>query len=75
MGTAAAAGSIWSRARESFDRRGAVAYIKHPERTKPGIEMPTWDGVIGEDEYAPLATYVRSLAARRAWTALGEIVD
>jgi Cytochrome C oxidase, cbb3-type, subunit III/Cytochrome c len=41
-----------------------VAYIKHPERTKPGIEMPTWDGVIGEDEYAPLATYVRSLAAR-----------
>jgi hypothetical protein len=24
--------------------------------------MPTWDGVIGEDEYAPLAAYVRSLA-------------
>ncbi len=25
--------------------------------------MPTWDGVIQEEEYAPLASYVRSLAA------------
>jgi mono/diheme cytochrome c family protein len=40
-----------------------VAYIKHPERTRPGIAMPTWDGVIAEDEYAPLAAYVRTLAA------------
>jgi mono/diheme cytochrome c family protein len=39
-----------------------VAYIKHPERAKPGIAMPTWDGVIHEDEYAPLVAYVRSLA-------------
>jgi mono/diheme cytochrome c family protein len=39
-----------------------VAYIKHPERTRPGIAMPTWDGVIAEDEYAPLARYVRALA-------------
>jgi mono/diheme cytochrome c family protein len=40
-----------------------VAYIKHPERTRPGIAMPTWDGVIAEDEYGPLAAYVRTLAA------------
>ena len=39
-----------------------IAYIKHPERAKPGIAMPTWDGVIHEDEYPPLAAYVRSLA-------------
>jgi mono/diheme cytochrome c family protein len=39
-----------------------IAWIKHPERVRPGISMPTWDGVIHEDEYAPLATYVRSLA-------------
>jgi mono/diheme cytochrome c family protein len=39
-----------------------VAWIKHPERLRPGIVMPTWDGVIHEDEYAPLAAYVRSLA-------------
>jgi len=39
-----------------------IAYIKHPERLKPGIAMPTWDGVIQEDEYAPLAGYVRTLA-------------
>jgi hypothetical protein len=28
--------------------------------------MPTWDGVIKEDEYAPLAAYVRSLAKQAA---------
>jgi mono/diheme cytochrome c family protein len=40
-----------------------IAYIKHPERSRPGVRMPTWDGVIEEHEYAPLARYVRSLAA------------
>jgi mono/diheme cytochrome c family protein len=40
-----------------------IAWIRHPERFRPGIVMPTWDGVIKEDEYAPLASYVRSLAA------------
>jgi mono/diheme cytochrome c family protein len=39
-----------------------VAWIKHPERLRPGIVMPTWDGVIREDEYPPLVAYVRSLA-------------
>ena len=43
-----------------------IAYIKHPERTKPGVKMPTWDGVIEEGEYAPLARFVRSLAATAA---------
>lgn len=45
---------------------GLIAYIKHPERAKPGIAMPTWDGVIQEDEYAPLASYVRTLAPAAA---------
>ena len=27
-----------------------IAYIKHPERVQPGIAMPTWEGVIEEDE-------------------------
>lgn len=39
-----------------------IAWLKHPERIRPGIIMPTWDGVIQEDEYPPLAAYVRSLA-------------
>jgi len=39
-----------------------IAWIKHPERLRPGIAMPTWDGVIKEEEYPPLADYVRSLA-------------
>jgi mono/diheme cytochrome c family protein len=41
-----------------------IAWIKHPERLRPGIAMPTWDGVIKEEEYAPLAGYVRTLASR-----------
>jgi mono/diheme cytochrome c family protein len=39
-----------------------IAWIKHPEVVRPGIAMPTWDGVIKEEEYAPLAAYVRALA-------------
>jgi mono/diheme cytochrome c family protein len=39
-----------------------IAWIKHPERLRPGIAMPTWDGVIKEEDYAPLVAYVRSLA-------------
>jgi mono/diheme cytochrome c family protein len=39
-----------------------IAWIKHPERLRPGIAMPTWDGVVKEEEYPPLAAYVRSLA-------------
>jgi mono/diheme cytochrome c family protein len=43
-----------------------IAWIKHPERERPGIAMPTWEGVIQEEEYAPLAGYVRSLAKAAA---------
>lgn len=39
-----------------------IAWIKHPERLRPGIAMPTWDGVIQDEEYAPLVEYVRSLS-------------
>jgi mono/diheme cytochrome c family protein len=42
-----------------------IAYIRNPERFKPGVKMPTWDGVIAEEDYAPLAAYVRTLAAKR----------
>ena len=52
-----------------------IAYIKHPERTSPGVAMPTWDGTIEEPEYAPLARFVRSLSetrSRQAASAPGE---
>ncbi|HET9316005.1 MAG TPA: c-type cytochrome, partial [Vicinamibacteria bacterium] len=42
-----------------------IAYIKHPERTKPGVAMPTWDGTIEEREYPPLARFLRALAVPR----------
>jgi len=38
-----------------------IAYIRHPELKKPGVKMPTWDGVIAEADYAPLAAYARQL--------------
>ena len=38
-----------------------IAYIRHPEVSKPGVKMPTWDGVIAEADYAPLAAYARQL--------------
>ncbi len=38
-----------------------IAYIKDPSAKVPGIKMPTWEGSIEEDEYAPLASYVRTL--------------
>lgn len=43
-----------------------IAYIKNPERTIPGVAMPTWDGTIEESEYAPLARFVRSLSVARS---------
>jgi mono/diheme cytochrome c family protein len=38
-----------------------MAYIRDPQKFKPGVKMPTWDGVIAEEDYAPLAAYARSL--------------
>ena len=44
-----------------------IAYIRHPEIAKPGVKMPTWDGVIAEADYPPLAAYARKLGeAKRA---------
>lgn len=40
-----------------------IAYIRHPEQFKPGVKMPPWDGVIAEEDYAPLAAHVRKLGA------------
>ena len=40
-----------------------IAYIRHPEIRKPGVKMPTWDGVIAEADYPPLAAYARQLGA------------
>jgi mono/diheme cytochrome c family protein len=46
-----------------------IAFIKHPERARPGIAMPTWDGTIEEAEYAPLARFVRTLFTARTASA------
>jgi mono/diheme cytochrome c family protein len=42
-----------------------VEFIRDPATRSPWIEMPAWDGVLAEDEYAPLTAYIRGLATRR----------
>jgi cytochrome c2 len=37
------------------------AWIRNAPLIKPGTRMPTWDGVIQENEYAPLIAYVKEL--------------
>ncbi len=49
------------------------AWIRNAPSFKPDTKMPTWDGVIAEEEYAPLLKYVRKLGqdAERDVTAGG----
>jgi Cytochrome C oxidase, cbb3-type, subunit III len=37
------------------------AYIRDPSAKVPDIKMPTWEGVIQDDEYTPLVNYVKTL--------------
>jgi mono/diheme cytochrome c family protein len=38
-----------------------AAFIRNPARTNPGSLMPAWEGVIPDEDLAPLAAYVRTL--------------
>jgi cytochrome c2 len=38
-----------------------MVWIKNPSKIIPGTKMPTWEGVIQNDEYVPLCEYVRLL--------------
>jgi mono/diheme cytochrome c family protein len=37
------------------------AFIRHAPSFKPGTKMPAFNGIIGENDYAPLIAYVREL--------------
>ena len=37
------------------------AFIRHASSFKPGTKMPDWNGIIADNEYAPLIAYVRQL--------------
>lgn len=41
-----------------------ISWIKTPSRYVPGTKMPTWQGIIKEEEYQPLVQYVRLLGER-----------
>ena len=38
-----------------------ITWIKNPSKIVPGTKMPTWEGTIKDEEFAPLAQYVRQL--------------
>jgi cytochrome c2 len=40
------------------------AWIKNPSSFKPLTKMPAFQGVIKEEEFAPLISYVRELGAK-----------
>jgi cytochrome c2 len=40
-----------------------TAFLKNPSAAVPGTKMPRWDGVIKEEDYAPLCDFVRKLAS------------
>ena len=39
-------------------------FLKKPEAIYPGTKMPGWEGIFKDDEYAPLAAYLTSLAKK-----------
>ena len=50
------------RATEDFPTDARLeAFIRHAPAFRPGTKMPAWNGVIRNDEYAPLISYVREL--------------
>ncbi|MEI8133956.1 MAG: c-type cytochrome [bacterium] len=42
-----------------------IGWIKHPSKIVPNTVMPNWEGTIKEEEFAPLAQYVRQLAQQK----------
>ncbi len=43
-----------------------IAWIKNPSKILPGSKMPNWEGTIKEEEFVPLAAYVRLLGTKTA---------
>ncbi|MDB4937229.1 MAG: putative diheme cytochrome c-553 [Labilithrix sp.] len=41
---------------------GLRAWIEDASTQKPGTKMPTWKGIIRDEDYGPLMAYVRTLA-------------
>jgi mono/diheme cytochrome c family protein len=50
-------------ANEHFPSDEALrAWIEDASKQKPGTRMPTWKGIIRDEDYGPLVAYVRTLA-------------
>jgi mono/diheme cytochrome c family protein len=43
------------------DDRDLIAWIKNPASNRPGVKMPSWEGVIPEQDFPALVAYVKEL--------------
>lgn len=41
-----------------------IAWIKNPAAIKPGVKMPSWEGVIPEQDFPALVAYVKQLGVK-----------
>jgi mono/diheme cytochrome c family protein len=51
------------------DEAGVSAFVHEPQKFIPGTKMPTWKGVILEEEYPPLVAYIKELTNKSTETA------
>jgi cytochrome c553 len=46
------------------------AWIENPQQSRPETKMPTWKGIIKNEDYAPLMDHLRSLGSNAKAVAL-----
>jgi cytochrome c2 len=59
--TGAALADLRQAAQHYPNDKDLIAWIRNPKLFKPGVKMPTWEGIIPDDEYPVLITYVKEL--------------
>jgi len=59
--TGAAIADLRQAAQHYPNDKDLIAWIRNPQLVKPGVKMPTWEGIIPDNEYPVLVTYVKEL--------------
>jgi mono/diheme cytochrome c family protein len=59
--TGAALADLRQAAQHYPNDKDLIAWIRNPQLVKPGVKMPTWEGIIPDNEYPVLVAYVKEL--------------
>jgi len=59
--TGAALADLRQAAQHYPNDKDLIAWIRNPGLIKPGVKMPTWEGIIPDKEYPVLVAYVKEL--------------